>query len=138
MHETHRVYGDKLIDDKDIDNFIKLQFDALKKNFDVSTIFISILISYVFFSFFLSMNNKLFKKKIKEVEEVSLLEKPNIYCHFGQGFGEPKYTPVTKWSTITQLLQEALISYNDLIAGMNLVLFEDAMMNICRYVFNIL
>lgn len=35
MHETHRVYGDKLVDDKDIDNFTKLQLDALKKNFEV-------------------------------------------------------------------------------------------------------
>lgn len=36
MHETHRVYGDKLVDDKDIENFLKLQIDALKKNFEVS------------------------------------------------------------------------------------------------------
>lgn len=35
MHETQRVYGDKLTDDKDIDNFTKIQIDALKKNFDV-------------------------------------------------------------------------------------------------------
>ncbi|XP_065217396.1 dynein beta chain, ciliary [Planococcus citri] len=101
MHETHRVYGDKLVDDKDIDNFTKIQLDALKKNFE-------------------------------EVEESSLFDQPNIYCHFGQGFGEPKYMPVTRWTTISQLLQEALSSYNDLVAGMNLVLFEDAMMHICR------
>lgn len=69
----------------------------------------------------------------QEVEELSLLERPNIYCHFGQGFGEPKYMPVSKWSTISQLLEEALASYNDLVAGMNLVLFEDAMLHICRY-----
>lgn len=36
MHETHRVYGDKLVDEKDIDMFTKLQIDALKKNFEVS------------------------------------------------------------------------------------------------------
>jgi len=66
------------------------------------------------------------------VEEASLLEKPNIYCHFGLGLGEPKYMPVTKWSAINQLLQEALTSYNDLVANMNLVLFEDAMVHVCR------
>lgn len=32
MHETQRVYGDKLIDEKDIESFLKLQFDILKKN----------------------------------------------------------------------------------------------------------
>lgn len=35
LHETHRVYGDKLTDDKDIDAFLKLQVDICKKNFDV-------------------------------------------------------------------------------------------------------
>ncbi|KAJ8682461.1 hypothetical protein QAD02_018253 [Eretmocerus hayati] len=32
MHETQRVYGDKLTDDKDIETFGKLQIDILKKN----------------------------------------------------------------------------------------------------------
>lgn len=74
-----------------------------------------------------------FMNFFQEVEELALIERPNIYCHFGQGFGEPKYMPVPKWSTISQLLEEALTSYNDLVAGMNLVLFEDAMIHICRY-----
>ena len=33
-HETHRVYLDKLADNKDIENFEKLQKDILKKSFD--------------------------------------------------------------------------------------------------------
>lgn len=32
MHETQRVYGDKLTDEKDIETFSKLQLDILKKN----------------------------------------------------------------------------------------------------------
>lgn len=36
MHETHRVYGDKLIDDKDIESFTKMQIDIAKKSFEVS------------------------------------------------------------------------------------------------------
>lgn len=32
MHETQRVYGDKLTDEKDIESFLKLQLDILKKN----------------------------------------------------------------------------------------------------------
>lgn len=51
MHETQRVYGDKLTDEKDIESFFKLQLDILKKN-------------------------------VEEVDEGSILEKPNIYCHF--------------------------------------------------------
>lgn len=60
------------------------------------------------------------------------MSKPLIYCHFAQGIGDPKYMPIPDWDTLSKLLQEALHSYNDLIAAMNLVLFEDAMMHICR------
>lgn len=42
--------------------------------------------------------------------------------------------PIKKWSSLNRLLNEAMSSYNDLVAAMNLVLFEDAMMHICRYV----
>lgn len=37
MHECQRVYSDKLVDDKDSDAFTKIQTDALKKFFDVSS-----------------------------------------------------------------------------------------------------
>ncbi|XP_014206492.1 dynein beta chain, ciliary [Copidosoma floridanum] len=101
MHETHRVYGDKLTDDKDIESFGKLQLDVLKKN-------------------------------VEEIDESALFEKPNIYCHFAGGVGEPKYMPIKDWATLNRLLTEALVSYNDLVSAMNLVLFEDAMMHVCR------
>ncbi|KAL6263152.1 hypothetical protein P5V15_005953 [Pogonomyrmex californicus] len=101
MHETQRVYGDKLTDEKDTESFLKLQFDILKKN-------------------------------VEEVDEGAILEKPNIYCHFAGGVGEPKYMPVKDWTTLHRLLSEAMVSYNDLVAAMNLVLFEDAMMHVCR------
>lgn len=36
LHETHRVYGDKLTEEKDIDAFLKMQVDICKKTFEVS------------------------------------------------------------------------------------------------------
>lgn len=69
----------------------------------------------------------------QDVDEAVVSEKPNLYCHFALGIGEPKYMPISDWNVINKLLQEALASYNDLVAAMNLVLFEDAMMHICRY-----
>lgn len=36
LHESQRVYGDKLIEEKDIDAFTKLQLDLFKKNFEVT------------------------------------------------------------------------------------------------------
>ncbi|XP_022915026.2 dynein beta chain, ciliary isoform X1 [Onthophagus taurus] len=100
-HECQRVYGDKLVEDKDIDAFSKLVHDIFKKHFE-------------------------------DVDESFVFEKPNIYCHFAGGIGEPKYMPIDKWATLHKLLTEAMVSYNDLVAAMNLVLFEDAMMHVCR------
>lgn len=101
LHECQRVYGDKLIDDKDIDSFTKMQNDIVKKSFE-------------------------------DIDESIVFDKPNIYCHFANGIGEPKYMPIRDWGVLTKLLQESQNSYNDLVAAMNLVLFEDAMMHVCR------
>ncbi|KAJ8921300.1 hypothetical protein NQ315_013774 [Exocentrus adspersus] len=81
---------------------------------------------------FTKLQTDIFKKNFEETDELVIFEKPNIYCHFAGGIGEPKYMPVKKWSTLNKLLTEAMSSYNDLVAAMNLVLFEDAMMHICR------
>lgn len=40
LHEAQRVYGDKLIEEKDLDAFTKFQLDVLKKNFEVCDYFI--------------------------------------------------------------------------------------------------
>lgn len=49
-----------------------------------------------------------------------LFEKPNIYCHFAKGIGDPKYYPVENWGALDKLLREALDSYNEVNAVMNL------------------
>ncbi|KAF5277248.1 hypothetical protein FQR65_LT00356 [Abscondita terminalis] len=101
IHESQRVYGDKLTEEKDSDAFFKTQMDTFKKNFE-------------------------------EIDESTVFERPNIFCHFAGGIGEPKYMPIKKWTQLNKLLTEAMASYNDLVAAMNLVLFEDAMMHVCR------
>lgn len=50
-----------------------------------------------------------------------MFAKPNIYCHFAQGMGEPKYLPVPTWPALNKLLGEALDSYNEVNAAMSLV-----------------
>ncbi|XP_019398323.1 PREDICTED: dynein heavy chain 17, axonemal [Crocodylus porosus] len=101
LHEAERVYGDKLIDEKDQDSFGRVLVATCKKHFD-------------------------------ELGETLLFAKPNIYCHFAQGIGEPKYLPVSGWPSLNKLLVEALDTYNEVNAVMNLVLFEDAVSHICR------
>lgn len=119
MHETHRVYADKLTDDKDIDSFVKMQNDIVKKSFEGKKVE---LLWHKHFELYL----------ILELDESIVFDKPNIYCHFAGGIGEPKYMPITDWGILSRLLAEALAAYNDLVSAMNLVLFEDAMMHICR------
>lgn len=65
-----------------------------------------------------------------KVYNLSEISKKIVQC-LG-GVGEPKYMPVKDWATLHRLLSEAMVSYNDLVAAMNLVLFEDAMMHVCR------
>ena len=40
--------------------------------------------------------------------------------------------PVLEWAGLNKILTDALHSYNELNAAMDLVLFEDAMSHICR------
>ncbi|KAF2900340.1 hypothetical protein ILUMI_05842 [Ignelater luminosus] len=101
MHESYRVYGDKLTDRKDNDNFNKLIVEVVKKGFE-------------------------------EINEAAIMEKPLIFCHFAEGMGDPKYFQIQQYTHLLKLLEEAQSGYNDLVAAMNLVLFEDAMNHICR------
>ncbi|XP_053593671.1 dynein beta chain, ciliary [Microplitis demolitor] len=72
------------------------------------------------------------KKNINDLDESLIFKKPLIYCHFAEGMGDPKYMPIKEWPQLTNLLDEALANYNDLVSGMNLVMFEDAMHHVCR------
>ncbi|NXS34473.1 DYH17 protein, partial [Pomatostomus ruficeps] len=72
------------------------------------------------------------KASFQDLNEEVVFAKPNIYCHFAQGMDESKYMPVPSWAALNDLLGEALDSYNEVNAAMNLVLFEDAVSHICR------
>jgi dynein heavy chain len=69
---------------------------------------------------------------VKDVDDSIISRQPNIYCHFVEGFGDPKYMAVPSWERLNKLLLDALDAYNEMNAAMNLVLFEDAMMHVCR------
>lgn len=146
FHETQRVYGDKLIDEKDIESFSKLQLDILKKNveeIDESAVLEKPNI-YCHFAgkyFLRKMSHRVsrliiilsrlrFLNKLPRV--VTAITKNEWRKRFEGGVGEPKYMAVKDWSTLHRLLSEAMVSYNDLVAAMKLVLFEDAMMHVCR------
>ncbi|KAL8567586.1 hypothetical protein ACOMHN_054399 [Nucella lapillus] len=85
-------------------------------------------------------DGQLFDKLIKEIikklcddaDEGVIFKQPLIFCHFAEGIGDPKYLGINSWERLNKILLDALENYNELNAAMNLVLFEDAMMHICR------
>ncbi|XP_040289656.1 dynein heavy chain 11, axonemal [Bufo bufo] len=101
LHESSRVYGDKLVEEKDSELFKKILYDTARKYFE-------------------------------GLEDHVFLKQPLIFCHFANGVGAPAYLPVQGWDSLRKTLLEALDSYNELNAAMNLVLFEDAMQHVCR------
>ncbi|XP_053544923.1 dynein axonemal heavy chain 9 [Bombina bombina] len=102
LHESNRVYRDKMVEEKDSEMFDKIQTEMVKKFFD-------------------DMEETL--------EQTRTL---NMFCHFAAGVGEPKYMPVQSWESLNKILVDALDNHNEVNAVMNLVLFEDAMCHICR------
>ncbi|XP_054702769.1 dynein axonemal heavy chain 9 isoform X1 [Grus americana] len=102
LHESNRVYRDKMVEEKDYTSFDKLQLEMVKKFYD----------------------------DIEETLEQT--KQMNVYCHFAKGIGEPSYRPVPAWEELNQILVEALDNYNEVNAAMSLVLFEDAMCHVCR------
>uniref|UniRef100_A0A6I8PBB0 Dynein axonemal heavy chain 17 n=1 Tax=Ornithorhynchus anatinus TaxID=9258 RepID=A0A6I8PBB0_ORNAN len=102
LHESNRVYRDKMVEEEDICLFDKIQVEAVKKFYDGVD------------------------------ETLAQARNLNVFCHFADGTGEPKYMPVPTWERLTQTLTEALQSHNEVNAAMDLVLFEDALCHVCR------
>uniref|UniRef100_A0A8C6JKW0 Dynein axonemal heavy chain 17 n=1 Tax=Melopsittacus undulatus TaxID=13146 RepID=A0A8C6JKW0_MELUD len=102
LHESNRVYRDKMVEERDYGTFDKIQLEMVKKFYD----------------------------EIEETLEQT--KRMNVYCHFAKGISEPCYRPVSTWEELNQILVEALDNYNEVNPAMNLVLFEDAMCHVCR------
>ncbi|XP_037664378.1 dynein heavy chain 9, axonemal isoform X4 [Choloepus didactylus] len=102
LHESNRIYRDKMVEEKDFDLFDKIQTEVVKKIFD-------------------------------DIEEsVEQTQSLNVYCHFANGIGEPRYMPVRSWERLTRTLVEALEAHNEVNTVMDLVLFEDAIRHVCH------
>ena len=103
VHESNRVYRDKMVDkmvdEKDQETFEKIVKETIKKTFE-------------------------------DIPDTDILQQPLLYCHFAHGIGDPHYLPVTNSPDLNKLLKDALENYNEVNAVMNLVLFEDAIAHI--------
>ena len=119
VHESSRVYGDRLNEDKDVDLFRKMLNETVKKCFDRQS----------------ASDNDLESSSsaLADVDEASILLGPIIFCHFAKGLGDAKYSEVTDYSSLVTSLRQALATYNEFNPAMDLVLFENAISHICRY-----
>ncbi|KAH8251731.1 hypothetical protein KR038_005556 [Drosophila bunnanda] len=81
---------------------------------------------------FKSSIRDIFKKDFEDFDEDFVFAEPLIYSHFAQSLVDQKYMPLKSWDSLYQLLIEAQGSYNEVVGYMNLVLFEDAMIHVCR------
>eukprot|EP00891_Asterochloris_glomerata_P001316 jgi/Astpho2/1316/Aster-06188 len=105
LHESERVYADRLVSAADLFNYNKNAMAIAKKFFNIPDI------------------DDYYKKNDA---------KPLIFCHFARGLAEKVYNEVSDYQILYKTLMEALDEYNETNAVMDLVLFEDAMKHVCR------
>lgn len=73
-------------------------------------------------------------KEFTDIKEEAVFEEPLIYTSFVamcQGH-EPTYLPVAEMSALKNVLEAKLEEYNEVVAKMDLVLFDQAMEHISR------
>ena len=105
IHESERIYGDRLVSKEHIGIF-KQELGALvKKNFSKYNM------------------SKYFNPDVPE---------PIVFAKFVNGLEENLYDQFANVDAMSERLHEALREYNDTNPIMDLVLFEDAMSHICR------
>merc|ERR1719160_310290 len=106
LHESERIYGDRLVSVSDLKKFKAIVLDMSKKMFGK-------------FNF-----GKYYQDKNPE---------PLVFAPFSKGHNEdPCYDQIKGVEALSGLLNVALNEYNETNAAMDLVLFEDAMKHVSR------
>ena len=106
LHESERIYGDRLVSVADLKKFKAIALDMSKKMFGK-------------FNF-----QKYYQDKNPE---------PLVFAPFSKGHNEdPCYDQIKGVEALSGLLNTALNEYNETNAAMDLVLFEDAMKHVSR------
>jgi dynein heavy chain len=107
LHESERVYGDRLVSYEDLTKYNQIVQAQHKKVFP----------SYNVARFYSSENSD-----------------PLVFCHFAENIQDKVYDMVKSVPKLSTILEGALHEYNETNATMDLVLFEDAMKHIARIV----
>jgi dynein heavy chain len=114
LHESERVYGDRLVDYDDLDKFKKIMQNQAKKAFP----------QYNIARFYLSGGG--------------VKADPLVFCHFSDGTtrggDELAYDQALNMNDLRTTLEQSLEEYNEMNAAMNLVLFDDAVLHVARII----
>ena len=105
LHESERVYGDRLVNAADLAKYKTLAAAQAKKAFP----------SHNMMKFFAAENAD-----------------PLVFCHYVESVDDKVYDQVTSLDALTKISTSALDEYNTMNAVMNLVLFEDAVKHTAR------
>lgn len=104
VHESERIYGDRLVSYPNLATFRGLQAELVSKSFSKFNL----------------------KKYFGPTPE------PLIFANFVASLDDKLYDQFPSAEALSSRLQEALREYNDTNAVMDLVLFEDAMKHVCK------
>jgi len=105
IHEMERIYGDRLVNAKDLATYRAIIFDQVKRNFPKANV------------------TKIF---------TSVDPEPLVFASFVESLDEKKYDMFPSVDALSKTMKDALNQYNELNVNMNLVLFEDAMKHACK------
>jgi dynein heavy chain len=105
VHESERIYGDRLVSQENLIVYKAIVGDLVKKSFA-----------------------KFNLTKYFQAQAPELL----VFANFVGGLDEKLYDQFPGLDALTLRLAEALREYNEVNAVMDLVLFEDAMKHVCR------
>ncbi|GBF96391.1 dynein heavy chain axonemal [Raphidocelis subcapitata] len=105
LHESERVYADRLVSQGDLDTYNKAAVAVAKKYLALPEI------------------DEYYRKKDP---------RPLVFSHFARGLADKTYDEVADYTQLYRVLTEALLEYNETNAVMDLVLFEDAMKHVAR------
>jgi dynein heavy chain len=105
VHESERIYGDRLVTENDIQNFRLKVADQAKKNFSRYN------------------PGKYFNRDKPE---------PIIFCDFVNGINNDRNYDNMPNDKLEMHIAESLKEYNEVNAVMDLVMFDDAMRHVCK------
>lgn len=106
IHESERIYSDRLVSQQHIEQYREITVDTLKKSFSMFTAI-----------------QKFYTKDSKEAL---------LFHNFPKGHEGERFYINVAFKETEKWVQEALLAYNEINIEMKLILFEDAIRHVCR------